>query len=421
MKEELYRESLELIPGGVNSPVRALKSVEGEPIYIEKSEGAYLFDTEGNKYIDFISSWGPIIHGHNDKDVKEAIINQVNNGLTYGLSTELEIKLAKKIKELAPHIDMIRLTSSGTEACMATIRLARAITKRNKIIKFEGCYHGHSDSLLVKAGSALLTEGIIDSNGLTEGTVKDTITFEYNNIEKFEEYIMNNEVAAVIVEPVAANMGLVLPKENFLEKLRKLTKKTGALLIFDEVITGFRIGRSGASGYFGIDPDLVCYGKIIGGGMPLGAFAGKKEYMKEIAPSGNVYHAGTMSGNPICVIAGITALEKLNDELYKNIKEKGIYLLDKIRNLAKEKKLNISINNIESLFTVFFGVEKVENLTDAMKIDNFTYKKYWNHMRKFGIIIPPSQYEACFLNGAHTYDDLDNFYKGFESFVKENL
>lgn len=267
----LYKESLELIPGGVNSPVRALKSVEGNPIFIIKSDGAYLFDNEGNKYIDFISGWGPVIHGHNDKDIREAIVDQSLNGLTYGLSTELEISLAKKIKELVPNIDMIRLTSSGTEACMATIRLARAVTKRNKIIKFEGCYHGHSDSLLVKAGSGLLTDGITDSNGLTKGTTDDTITLEYNNIKMFEEYINKNEVAAVIVEPVAANMGLVLPKENFLRTLRELTEKTGALLIFDEVITGFRLGASGANGYFGIKPDLMCFGKIIGGGMPLGA------------------------------------------------------------------------------------------------------------------------------------------------------
>ena len=417
----LYKESLELIPGGVNSPVRALKSVEGNPIFIIKSDGAYLFDNEGNKYIDFISGWGPVIHGHNDKDIREAIVDQSLNGLTYGLSTELEISLAKKIKERVPNIDMIRLTSSGTEACMATIRLARAVTKRNKIIKFEGCYHGHSDSLLVKAGSGLLTDGITDSNGLTKGTTDDTITLEYNNIEMFEEYINKNEVAAVIVEPVAANMGLVLPKENFLRTLRELTEKTGALLIFDEVITGFRLGASGANGYFGIKPDLMCFGKIIGGGMPLGAFAGKREYMKEIAPSGTVYHAGTMSGNPICVRAGITSLGKLNDELYKNLREKREYLTIKIDELIKAKSLNIGLSSIESLFTIFFGVKKVENMTDALKTDTKLYSKYWNHMRNFGIILPPSQFEACFLNNAISYEDLDKFFKGFKSFVEDNL
>ena len=340
----LYEKSLELIPGGVNSPVRALKSVEGNPIFIVKSDGAYLYDNEGNKYIDFISGWGPVIHGHNDKDIREAIVDQSLNGLTYGLSTELEVALAMKIKELVPNIDMIRLTSSGTEACMATVRLARAVTKRSKIIKFEGCYHGHSDSLLVKAGSGLLTDGITDSNGLTTGTTHDTVTLAYNDIEAFQKY-MNDfgyEVAGVIVEPVAANMGLVLPKDNFLEILREETEKNGSLLIFDEVITGFRLGASGANGYFGIKPDLVCFGKIIGGGMPLGAFAGKREFMKEIAPSGTVYHAGTMSGNPICVRAGITSLSKLNDEVYTSLREKREYLTEKIEKLIENKNMAIS-------------------------------------------------------------------------------
>lgn len=417
----LYEKSLELIPGGVNSPVRALKSVEGEPIFIVKSDGAYLYDSIGNKYIDFISGWGPVIHGHNDSDIREAIVNQSFNGLTYGLSTELEINLAMKIKELVPNIDMIRLTSSGTEACMASIRLARAVTKRSKIIKFEGCYHGHSDSLLVKAGSGLLTDGITDSNGLTTGTTQDTVTLEYNNIEAFQDY-MNNfsyEVAAVIVEPVAANMGLVLPKNNFLEKLREITEINGSLLIFDEVITGFRLGASGANGYYNIKPDLVCFGKIIGGGMPLGAFAGKREFMKEIAPSGSVYHAGTMSGNPICVRAGITSLNKLNDELYKNLRKKREYLTDKIEELISDK--NIGLSAIESLFTIFFGVKEVSNMNDALKTDTKLYGKYWNHMRNNGIILPPSQFESNFLNNSHSYEDLDKFYNNFKSFIEENL
>ena len=417
----LYEKSLELIPGGVNSPVRALKSVEGNPIFIVKSDGAYLYDNEGNKYIDFISGWGPVIHGHNDKDIREAIVDQSLNGLTYGLSTELEVALAMKIKELVPNIDMIRLTSSGTEACMATVRLARAVTKRSKIIKFEGCYHGHSDSLLVKAGSGLLTDGITDSNGLTTGTTHDTVTLAYNDIEAFKKY-MNDfgyEVAGVIVEPVAANMGLVLPKDNFLESLREKTEKNGSLLIFDEVITGFRLGASGANGYFGIKPDLVCFGKIIGGGMPLGAFAGKREFMKEIAPSGTVYHAGTMSGNPICVRAGITSLSKLNDEVYTSLREKREYLTEKIEKLIENK--NMAISSIESLFTVFFGVKEVNNMNDALKTDTKLYAKYWNHMRNNGIILPPSQFEANFLNNAHSYEDLDKFYDSFEIFVLENF
>ena len=416
----LYEKSLELIPGGVNSPVRALKSVEGNPIFIVKSDGAYLYDNEGNKYIDFISGWGPVIHGHNDKDIREAIVDQSLNGLTYGLSTELEVALAMKIKELVPNIDMIRLTSSGTEACMATVRLARAVTKRSKIIKFEGCYHGHSDSLLVKAGSGLLTDGITDSNGLTTGTTHDTVTLAYNDIEAFKKYMddFGYEVAGVIVEPVAANMGLVLPKDNFLENLRKETEKHKSLLIFDEVITGFRLGASGANGYFGIKPDLVCFGKIIGGGMPLGAFAGKREFMKEIAPSGTVYHAGTMSGNPICVRAGITSLSKLNDEVYTSLREKREYLTEKIEKLIENK--NMAISSIESLFTVFFGVKEVNNMNDALKTDTKLYAKYWNHMRNNGIILPPSQFEANFLNNAHSYEDLDKFYDSFEIFVLEN-
>lgn len=424
MVKDIYKESLEIIPGGVNSPVRALKSVEGESLYIAKSDGAYLFDSEGNKYIDFISGWGPVIHGHNDRDIREAVVSQTMNGLTYGLSTELEIALAKRIVELVPNIDMIRLTSSGTEACMATIRLARAVTKRSRIIKFEGCYHGHSDSLLVKAGSGLLTDGYTDSNGLTKGTTADTVTLRYNDIDAFVQYMNKHgeEIACVILEPVGANMGLVLPKEGFLEAIREKTREKGALLIFDEVITGFRLGASGANGYFDIVPDLVCFGKIIGGGMPLGGFAGKKEYMKEIAPSGTVYHAGTMSGNPICVIAGLTSLNKLTDDVYKELREKRQYLTDKIEKYIEEKNLNLSLNSIESLFTIFWGVkEKVEDMDGALKTDTKLYGKFWNHMRKKGIILPPSQFEANFLNMAHSYEDLDRFYEGFVEFAKENL
>ncbi len=421
---DLYKESLELIPGGVNSPVRALKSVEGEALFIEKSNGAYLYDNKGNKYIDFISGWGPILHGHNDIDIREAIINQSLNGLTYGLSTELEVSLAKKIKDMVPSIDMIRLTSSGTEACMASVRLARAVTKRSKIIKFEGCYHGHSDSLLVKAGSGLLTDGYTDSNGLTNGTTKDTVTLRYNDIDGFEEYMKNygSEIACVILEPVGANMGLVLPKKGFLESIRRETKKVDSLLIFDEVITGFRLGASGASGYFGIEPDLICFGKIIGGGMPLGAFAGKKAYMNQVAPSGTVYHAGTMSGNPICVIAGLTSLNKIDKDTYKNLREKREYLTDKIARYIEEKDIKASLTTIESLFTIFWGKkERVEDMGGALESDTTIYGKYWNFMRNKGIILPPSQFEACFLNGAHSYEDLDRFYEGFVEFVEVNL
>ncbi len=421
---DLYKESLELIPGGVNSPVRALKSVEGEALFIEKSNGAYLYDNKGNKYIDFISGWGPILHGHNDIDIREAIINQSLNGLTYGLSTELEVSLAKKIKDMVPSIDMIRLTSSGTEACMASVRLARAVTKRSKIIKFEGCYHGHSDSLLVKAGSGLLTDGYTDSNGLTNGTTKDTVTLRYNDIDGFEEYMKNygSEIACVILEPVGANMGLVLPKKGFLESIRRETKKVDSLLIFDEVITGFRLGASGASGYFGIEPDLICFGKIIGGGMPLGAFAGKKAYMNQVAPSGTVYHAGTMSGNPICVIAGLTSLNKIDKDTYKNLREKREYLTDKIARYIEEKDIKASLTTIESLFTIFWGKkERVEDMEGALESDTTIYGKYWNFMRNKGIILPPSQFEACFLNGAHSYEDLDRFYEGFVEFVEVNL
>lgn len=421
---DLYKESLELIPGGVNSPVRALKSVEGEALFIEKSNGAYLYDNKGNKYIDFISGWGPILHGHNDSDIREAIINQSLNGLTYGLSTELEVSLAKKIKDMVPSIDMIRLTSSGTEACMASVRLARAVTKRSKIIKFEGCYHGHSDSLLVKAGSGLLTDGYTDSNGLTNGTTKDTVTLRYNDIDGFEEYMKNygSEIACVILEPVGANMGLVLPKKGFLESIRRETKKVDSLLIFDEVITGFRLGASGASGYFGIEPDLICFGKIIGGGMPLGAFAGKKAYMNQVAPSGTVYHAGTMSGNPICVIAGLTSLNKIDKDTYKNLREKREYLTDKIARYIEEKDIKASLTTIESLFTIFWGKkERVEDMEGALESDTTIYGKYWNFMRNKGIILPPSQFEACFLNGAHSYEDLDRFYEGFVEFVEVNL
>lgn len=407
----LYKEALKFIPGGVNSPVRAFKSVNRDPIFIERAKGSKIYDVDGNEYIDYIGSWGPMILGHNHEKIVKEIQQALNKGSAFGLATAQEIKLAKLINECVPSIDKVRLTSSGTEAVMAAIRLSRAYTGRKKIIKFEGCYHGHSDSLLVKAGSGALTYNILDSNGITESVINDTITLAYNDIDQINQAFrkFKNEIAAVIIEPIAANMGVIIPKKDFLINLREITESHGTVLIFDEVITGFRIGLGGAQNYYGINPDLTILGKIIGGGYPIGAFGGKEEIMAHIAPEGKVYHAGTLSGNLISVTAGIATIMFLKDnhDIYNFIEKNVQYLTDNIEKLALNMKLDITINSIASLFTVFFTKEKVNDLSGAQKANVKTFSLYFNSMLERGILIPPSQYEANFVSAAHSKDDIE--------------
>lgn len=407
---KLYKKAVDLIPGGVNSPVRAFKSVNREaPIFVKKGEGCRIWDEDDNEYIDYICSWGPLILGHNHPKVIEEVKKIIENGSSYGLPTKYEVDLAELIVDIVPSIEKVRLTTSGTEATMSAVRLARAYTQRNKILKFEGCYHGHSDALLVKSGSGLLTDGYQDSNGITDGVLKDTLTLPFGDIEKVRKILENKDIACVIVEPIPANMGLIETHKEFLLELREITKKTGTLLIFDEVISGFRLALGGAQEFFGITPDLTTLGKIIGGGYPVGAFGGKKEIMDLVAPVGRVYHAGTLSGNPIASKAGFATLTYLkeNKSIYKDLEEKTKYLVKNIEILAKKYSVNICVNSIGSLFTIFFNDKKVENLEDSLKSNTENFSIYFNTMLENGVVVPPSQFEAHFLSMAHKQKDLD--------------
>lgn len=407
---KLYKKAVDLIPGGVNSPVRAFKSVNREaPIFVKKGEGCRIWDEDDNEYIDYICSWGPLILGHNHPKVIEEVKKIIENGSSYGLPTKYEVDLAELIVDIVPSIEKVRLTTSGTEATMSAVRLARAYTQRNKILKFEGCYHGHSDALLVKSGSGLLTDGYQDSNGITDGVLKDTLTLPFGDIEKVKKILENKDIACVIIEPIPANMGLIETHKEFLLELREITKKTGTLLIFDEVISGFRLALGGAQEFFGITPDLTTLGKIIGGGYPVGAFGGKKEIMDLVAPVGRVYHAGTLSGNPIASKAGFATLTYLkeNKSIYKDLEEKTKYLVKNIEILAKKYSVNICVNSIGSLFTIFFNDKKVENLEDSLKSNTENFSIYFNTMLENGVVVPPSQFEAHFLSMAHKQKDLD--------------
>lgn len=410
--KNLFRKAIEVIPGGVNSPVRAFKSVNRDaPIFVKKGNGSKIWDEDDNEYIDYICSWGPLILGHNHPLVLKGVQEIIENGSSYGLPTKYEVELAELIVGIIPSIEKIRLTTSGTEATMSAVRLARAYTKRNKILKYEGCYHGHSDSLLVKSGSGLLTDGYQDSNGITDGVLKDTLTLPFGDIEATKKILEKKDVACVIVEPIPANMGLVETHKEFLLELREITKATGTILIFDEVISGFRLALGGAQEYFGITPDLTTLGKIIGGGYPVGAFGGKKEIMDLVAPVGRVYHAGTLSGNPISAKAGYATINYLKENkniVYKELENKTKYLTTNIQKLADKYSVNICINSLGSLFTIFFTDEKkVENLEDSLKSNTENFSIYFNTMLENGIIIPPSQFEAHFLSLAHTQKDLD--------------
>jgi glutamate-1-semialdehyde 2,1-aminomutase len=407
--KELFSRALKRIPGGVNSPVRAFKSVGGDPRFIAAGKGSHITDVDGNMYIDYVGSWGPLILGHCPASVQAALRRQIALGTSFGASTENEVILAEMIHEAMPSIDKVRLVNSGTEATMSAIRLARAFTGRHKIIKFDGCYHGHVDSMLVKAGSGVATLGLPDSLGVTAQDSSNTISIPYNDMDTLHHVLDLNrsEVAAVIVEPVPGNMGTVLPASGFLQRLRKLTREHGALLIFDEVITGFRLLYGGAQALLKIKPDLTCLGKVIGGGLPVGAYGGHREIMKWVAPEGPVYQAGTLSGNPLAVSAGIAALEALKKpDAYNHLAATTASLVVGLKKAAEQASIPIQINSIGSMFTVFFTSEPVTNFQTAKASDTARYSKFFHAMLERGVYFPPSQFEACFVSLAHAKSDI---------------
>jgi len=420
---KLFEQAQKYIPGGVNSPVRAFKAVGGTPIFIKRGLGSRILDVDGNEYIDFVASWGPHLLGHVPKIVKTAIQEQLENGTSFGAPTIQEVRLAKLITEMVPSIEMVRLVNSGTEATMSAVRLARAYTKREKIIKFAGCYHGHFDSFLVNAGSGALTFGVPNSPGVTTGSAKDTLIAKFNDIDSVSKLIEENknEIACIILEPVPGNMGVVPPKEGFLEKLEQLAKANNILLIFDEVITGFRLAKGGAQEIFGIKPDLTTLGKIIGGGLPVGAFGGKKEIMELLAPVGPVYQAGTLSGNPLAVSAGLAVLKFIdeNPTIYQSLELKASLLEEGIRENLKRFGKNYTLNRFGSMMTLFFTENEVYDLDTALKSDTTLYAQYFHKMLERGIYLPCSQFEAMFISYSHTEEDLKYFIKSQYEVFKE--
>ncbi len=421
----LFERAQLSIPGGVNSPVRAFKSVGGTPLFIDKAKGAYLYDVDGNRYIDYIASWGPMILGHAYEPVVQAIQERALYSTSYGAPTLLEIEMAELIKTMAPNVDLIRMVSSGTEACMSALRLARGYTGRNKFIKFEGCYHGHADAFLVKAGSGLATFNIQTVPGITSGVSADTLTCAYNDLQAVEQLVQDhkNEIAAIIVEPVAGNMGCILPEPGFLEGLRKVCDTENIVLIFDEVMTGFRLAPGGAQEHLGVHADLVTYGKVIGGGMPVGAFGGRKAIMDKIAPLGNVYQAGTLSGNPIAMIAGYTLLKELQQHthIYKELEEKTGYLHEGLDSVLKASGTPYVINRLGSMISVHFSDHPVTDFASAAAANNDLFKKYFHAMLKRGIYLPPSAFESWFLNNALTKEDLDATIRATNESLKDIL
>ena len=419
----LFAQAKQVIPGGVNSPVRAFKAVGGTPIFIQKAKGAYLFDEDGNQYIDFISSWGPLILGHSYKPVVQAVQDQAEKGTSYGIPTELETKIAELALSMAPNIDKIRFVNSGTEACMSAVRLARGFTSREKIIKFSGCYHGHSDAFLIQAGSGAVTFGSPNSPGVTQGTAKDTLLAKYNNVDSVTQLFKANpdEIAAIIIEPVAGNMGCIPPEAGFLESLRYLCDQNGALLIFDEVMTGFRLAAGGAQQLLGVDADIVTYGKVIGGGLPVGAFAARDEIMDLLAPEGPVYQAGTLSGNPLAMAAGLAMLTALHEqpEVFDRLTEKTAYLHQGMESILAKSRIGYQINRFGSMVSLHFTDTPVKDFASAAKGDNQTFKKYFHGMLKRGVYLPPSAFESYFLNDAISYKDLDTTLEAFSETLKE--
>ena len=408
--ETLFQRAQDIIPGGVNSPVRAFNGVGGGPLFIERAQDAYIFDVDKKQYIDYVGSWGPMILGHNHPAIKKAVIEAAENGLSFGAPTEIEITMAEKVKSLVPSMEQLRMVSSGTEATMSAIRLARGYTNRDKILKFEGCYHGHADSLLVKAGSGALTLGQPSSPGIPADFAKHTLTANYNDLASvevlFSEY--PEQISCIIVEPVAGNMNCIPPAEGFLQGLRAICDKHGALLILDEVMTGFRVALGGAQAHYGITPDLTTLGKVIGGGMPVGAFGGKKEVMQHIAPTGPVYQAGTLSGNPIAMAAGLAALNALDTPEYKQLAEKTEKLALGLQKAAKEANIALAVNYVGGMFGFFFTEAKqVTNFADVCECDVDKFKKFFHLMLAEGIYLAPSAFEAGFLSLAHTDNDIE--------------
>ncbi len=415
--QKLFREAKKIIPGGVNSPVRAFGSVGGTPRFIKRAERAYLFDVDGKKYIDYVLSWGPMILGHASGEVVKAIIDAAIKGTSYGAPTEQETRLAELIKEAFPSMQKMRLVNSGTEATMTAIRLARGVTHRKKIIKFDGCYHGHSDSLLVKPGSGVATLGLPGSSGVPEEIAQLTISLPFNDICAFEQMMRTegNNIACVLVEPVAGNMGVIPGTSEFLWALRNWTKKYGTLLVFDEVMTGFRVAHGGAQQLYGIKPDLTCLGKIVGGGLPLAVVGGKNEVMNALAPKGSVYQAGTLSGNPLAVASGISVLETLkNPRIYSDLREKSERLVNRIRMIVEKKKKEIQVQSVGSMFSLFFSKKPVENFDQAKKCNIKAYSRFFHKLLEGGVYFPPSAYEACFISEAHGKKEIDKTLKVIE-------
>ena len=410
--QALFDRAKKVLPGGVNSPVRAYRAVGRTPRFIERADGAYIWDVDGRRYIDYVCSWGPMILGHNHPVIREAVNKAVADGLSFGAPTRREVEIAELMTEMVPNIEMVRMVNSGTEAVMSALRLARGATGRDKIIKFEGCYHGHSDCMLVKAGSSAIAGGCPDSAGVPEGTAKDTLTAQYNDLNSVSRLFQENpdRIACVIVEPVAANMGVVGPDPGFLEGLRTLCDQNGALLIFDEVITGFRLAKGGAQEYFGVRADLVTFGKIIGGGMPVGAYAGSRELMEHVAPCGNVYQAGTLAGNPVAMAAGLAQLRYLNDhpQVYEKINASAQKLAEGMRQAARQTDAPVVINQIGSLAAPFFTADTVESFSGAKRSDLNKYAEYFGRMLDSGIYLAPAQFEAMFVSAAHTDADIQH-------------
>ena len=407
--EDLFKKAKKIIPGGVNSPVRAFKGVDGNPIFFKKGNGATLVDVDENKYIDYVGSWGPMILGHNYKPVIEAVQKQAAMAIGFGAPTELEIELAELVQTRLPSIDMLRLVNSGTEATMSAIRLARGYTGRDLLIKFSGCYHGHSDGLLSTAGSGMLTLGIPNSPGIPKTIAEQTLTLPFNDIEALQEAFVAypKEIAAVIIEPIAGNMGCIPPVEGFLKGIRELTTENGSLLIFDEVMTGFRVSLGGAQTLYGITPDITTLGKILGGGLPIGAFGGRAEIMEKIAPVGNIYQAGTLSGNPLATSAGIAMLKNLDKKTYEILDERTNYLTSKLRAIAQQHSVDMTINSVCGMFSLFFSEQPVHNYEDALQSNQKTFKSFFHSMLKLGVYLAPSPFESSFISMAHNQMILD--------------